>query len=105
MSSRARDLLRGSSSSSGGGGGKAKKSPMERIGGWIRSISTVVTTSGLQWGGWAYKHTRTIGWWVVTTGMITALPLLFEVRALRTPAFVLPTCRSLPRLLDKNVCR
>jgi hypothetical protein len=83
MSSRARDLLRGSSSSSGGGGGKAQKSPMERIGGWIRSISTVVTTSGLQWGGWAYKHTRTIGWWVVTTGMITALPLLFEVRASR----------------------
>ena len=73
MSSRARDLLRGNPN-----GGK--KTRMEQIGGWIRSISSAVTVSGLQWGNWAYKHTRTVGWWVVTTGMITALPLLFEVR-------------------------
>jgi hypothetical protein len=29
---------------------------------------------------WGYSHARVIGWFVVTTGIITALPLIFEVR-------------------------
>ena len=32
------------------------------------------------WGLWTYSNSRVIGWWVVTTGMITALPLIFEVK-------------------------
>eukprot|EP00428_Durinskia_dybowskii_P067255 CAMPEP_0170388714 /NCGR_PEP_ID=MMETSP0117_2-20130122/18237_1 /TAXON_ID=400756 /ORGANISM="Durinskia baltica, Strain CSIRO CS-38" /LENGTH=78 /DNA_ID=CAMNT_0010644665 /DNA_START=177 /DNA_END=413 /DNA_ORIENTATION=+ len=29
---------------------------------------------------WVFMNGRIIGWWIVTTGMITAVPLLFEVR-------------------------
>ena len=29
-----------------------------------------------------YANSRMIGWWVITTGVITALPLIFEVSRL-----------------------
>eukprot|EP00388_Colpodella_angusta_P049178 GDKK01078752.1.p2 GENE.GDKK01078752.1~~GDKK01078752.1.p2 ORF type:complete len:110 (-),score=13.22 GDKK01078752.1:12-341(-) len=29
---------------------------------------------------WVYANSRMIGWFIVTTGMITAVPLLFEVK-------------------------
>jgi hypothetical protein len=36
--------------------------------------------SFISWGLYAYSKSRIIGWWIVTTGMITALPLVFEVK-------------------------
>eukprot|EP00599_Poterioochromonas_sp_BG-1_P000287 CAMPEP_0173150782 /NCGR_PEP_ID=MMETSP1105-20130129/11173_1 /TAXON_ID=2985 /ORGANISM="Ochromonas sp., Strain BG-1" /LENGTH=94 /DNA_ID=CAMNT_0014065999 /DNA_START=93 /DNA_END=377 /DNA_ORIENTATION=- len=30
--------------------------------------------------GWVFAHSRQIGWFIVTTGMITAFPLIFEVK-------------------------
>jgi len=47
---------------------------------WLNKTSTALFHSTLSWGSWAYSHSRTIAWWVVTTGMITALPLVFEIK-------------------------
>lgn len=47
---------------------------------WVNKTSTALFHSTLAWGSWAYSHSRTIAWWVVTTGMITALPLVFEIK-------------------------
>ena len=35
-------------------------------------------STGYEWGLSGYALSRTIGWYVVTTAMITALPLVFE---------------------------
>ena len=35
-------------------------------------------STGYEWGVMGYALSRTIGWYVVTTAMITALPLVFE---------------------------
>ena len=73
--SKARELLKNEKKAS-----SSSSSSMAKIGEWVRKVITFSTTSGLEWGSWTYKHSRTIGWWIVTTGMITALPLIFEVR-------------------------
>lgn len=46
---------------------------------WLRDRSTIVMRHGLEWGKWAYMSSRFIGWVIVTTGIVTALPLIFEV--------------------------
>ena len=71
--SKARELLKNEKKAS------SSSSSMAKIGEWVRKVTAFATTSGLEWGSWTYKHSRTIGWWIVTTGMITALPLIFEV--------------------------
>ena len=35
-------------------------------------------STGYEWGTIGYSWSRSIGWYVVTTAMITALPLVFE---------------------------
>ena len=47
---------------------------------WISMKQRVETavTFGKQWGAWGYGVGRFVGWWVVSTALITALPLVFE---------------------------
>jgi hypothetical protein len=67
---------------------------------WARSGATRLVTQGLEWGKWAYMSSRFIGWIIVTTGIVTALPLIFEVPS-ETSSFIFflavnirATCRS-----------
>ncbi|KAJ1393486.1 hypothetical protein B484DRAFT_425445 [Ochromonadaceae sp. CCMP2298] len=46
---------------------------------WISSSSQTAFSYGIFGAQWSYMNARHIGWWVVTTGMITALPLIFEI--------------------------
>ena len=84
MTSKARELLKNDKSQTSG----PDDSFFAKIGEWVRTYGTVALSSGMAWSSWAYKHSRTIGWWVVTTGMITALPLIFEVRVRYLNLFV-----------------
>lgn len=47
---------------------------------WAWKKTTSVFITGLSWSSWAYSNARFIGWFMVTTGMITALPLVFEIK-------------------------
>lgn len=55
----------------------------------------------------AYMNSRHIGWFIVTTGMITALPLIFEVSSLlkhRNPLELLRNSRmQLDRFCDTKM--
>jgi hypothetical protein len=44
----------------------------------VRARMSGIATTGYEWGVMGYTFTRQIGWYVVTTAMITALPLIFE---------------------------
>ena len=77
----ARALINGASANgaSGGGGG---------ILGWmkvnilqnkqLKTRLTSVAKYGMSWGQWGYSHARHIGWFLVTSALITAVPLIFE---------------------------
>lgn len=47
---------------------------------WLTTTSKTAFTTGLGLGMWAYGNLRIVGWVIVTTGMITALPLMFEIK-------------------------
>ena len=52
----------------------------------------------------AYMNSRHIGWFIVTTGMITALPLIFEVSSLLNPLELLRNSRmQLDRFCDTKM--
>jgi len=75
-SNGARDIISGSGSR------------LRRIGVWFRErvINNKVLRSriascakySMSWGTWGYSHMRQIGWFVVTSALITAVPLIFE---------------------------
>ena len=57
---------------------------------WNRSVNAVMSNKALRsrvsgivreatrWGQWGYSNARHIGWFLVTSAMITAVPLIFE---------------------------
>lgn len=46
---------------------------------WLHETSQFLLANGLMFSSWLYMNARHIGWFVVTTGMITALPLILEI--------------------------
>lgn len=46
---------------------------------WVK-LAQGAKQSLQSWGLWTYSNSRIICWWLVTTGMITALPLVLEVK-------------------------
>mmetsp|Transcript_9998 Transcript_9998/g.10093 ORF Transcript_9998/g.10093 Transcript_9998/m.10093 type:complete len:98 (-) Transcript_9998:220-513(-) len=47
---------------------------------WIQKNSIIAAEYGKLSGLWIYTNARFIGWMIATTGMITMLPLMFEVK-------------------------
>mmetsp|Transcript_25857 Transcript_25857/g.43114 ORF Transcript_25857/g.43114 Transcript_25857/m.43114 type:complete len:109 (-) Transcript_25857:79-405(-) len=47
---------------------------------WISNSTKSLFTVGPAVTQWCYMNGRIIGWWIVTTGMLTALPLIFEIK-------------------------
>ena len=83
-------LLRGEGANSSGGAdgftGRLR-STVASLATWVRNginskqtrvFTAKVTKFGISWGQWSYSTMRTVGWFLVTSAMITAVPLIFE---------------------------
>ena len=57
-------------------GGSGKKGTWSR---WLKTRSSFYFSLGQMCSGTIYYYSRHIGWFVVTTGIITLLPLILEV--------------------------
>jgi hypothetical protein len=44
------------------------------------TYTTGFVNSSITWGQYGFMASRYIGWFVVTTGLITALPLVLEIK-------------------------
>uniref|UniRef100_A0A7S3HMU8 Mitochondrial import receptor subunit TOM22 homolog n=1 Tax=Spumella elongata TaxID=89044 RepID=A0A7S3HMU8_9STRA len=47
---------------------------------WLNINTKIAAEFGWNSWLWIYANGRMVGWFIVTTGMITAVPLLFEVK-------------------------
>jgi len=82
-------LLRGEGGNAGGSDGFSwrLRATVASLATWVRDginskqtrvFTAKVTKFGMSWGQWSYATLRTVGWFLVTSAMITAVPLIFE---------------------------
>ena len=83
----ARDHITGRGGAGGFGGGGLRGALSSAASWWsanvvgnkaLRARLSTLFKGGQKWGQWGYTQARHIGWFLVTTAMITAVPLIFE---------------------------